>query len=162
MLFKAFFGIVIGYMKKDHGVTNRAARRDYFIVETVEAGLQLKGNEVKSLRSGKASLAESFARVENGEVFLYKMHINPYEYSSEKEYDPIRPKKVLLHKKEIDYLITKASQRGLALVPLKVYFKNGFAKLELAIAKGKRQYDKREAIKKREAKRAISRAKRFK
>ncbi len=162
MLFRVFFGIVIRRMKKDHGITNRAARRDYFIVETVEAGLQLKGSEVKSLRSGKASLAESFAKIERGEIFLYKFHISPYEYSGEKEYDPIRPKKLLLHKREITYLITKASQRGLALIPLKVYFKGGFAKVELAIVKGRRQYDKREAIKKKEAKRAISRAKRFK
>ena len=149
-------------MKKDHGITNRAARRDYFIVETIEAGLQLKGSEVKSLRSGKASLTESFAKIERKEVFLYKFHINPYEYSSEKEYDPIRPKKLLLHKKEITYLMVKASQRGLALIPLKVYFKTGFAKVELAIVKGKKHYDKRETIKKREAKRIISRAKSFK
>jgi len=148
-------------MKRNTGITNKAARRDYFIVETVEAGVQLKGSEVKSLRAGRASLAESFAKVEGREIFLYHMYVSPYEYSDQKEYNPVRPKKLLLHKREINYIITKASQRGLALIPLKVYFKSGFAKVELAIVKGKRQYDKREAIKKREAKRAISRAKSF-
>ncbi len=148
-------------MKSKGGITNRVARRDYFILETVEAGLELRGAEVKSLRSGKASLAESFAKVEGNEIFLYKMHINPYEYSN-KDLDPIRPRKLLLHRKEIDYLINNASQKGLALVPLRVYFKMGYAKVELALGKGKKQYDKREAIKRREADRAMARAKRFK
>jgi len=162
LIFKAFFDIVIGHMKSKAGITNRAARRDFFILETVEAGLQLKGSEVKSLRSGKASLAESFAKIEDGAIFLYHMHINPYEYSDLKEQDPLRPKKLLLHKKEINYLIAKISQKGLTLIPLKVYFKDGFAKVELGVVKGKKLYDKREAIKEKEARRAISRAKRFK
>ncbi len=149
-------------MKNKGGITNRVARRDYFILETVEAGLELKGAEVKSLRSGKASLAESFAKVEGNEIFLYKMHINPYEYSDNKALDPIRPRKLLLHRKEIDYLINNASQKGLALVPLRIYFKKGYAKVELVLGKGKKHYDKREAIKRKEAERTIARAKRFK
>jgi len=140
-------------------IKNRRAKRDYFIIESIEAGLTLKGTEVKSLRAGKASLVESFARIEGGQIFLYGMHINPYEYGTLKDQDPLRPKKLLLHKKEIQYLITASSQKGLALVPLKVYFKNGFAKVVLAVGKGKKQYDKREAIKKKEATREISRAK---
>lgn len=149
-------------MKKEFNssVTNRSAHRDYFILEAFEAGIALQGAEVKSLRSGKASLAESFAKVEDGEIFLYHMHISPYEYSG-KDLDPVRPKKLLLHKKEIDHIIAQIAQKGLALIPLKVYFKDGYAKVELGIAKGKKQYDKREDIKKKEAERAMSRAKRF-
>ncbi len=149
-------------MKHSVSITNRSARRDYFILESVEAGLELKGAEVKSLRTGRASLAEGFAKAEAGEIFLYHMHISPYEYTSQKEQDPLRPRKLLLHKREINYLISKISQKGLALIPLKVYFKEGLAKIELALAKGKKQYDKREAIKSREAERDIERAKRFK
>ena len=146
---------------KNASIANRTARRDYFILETVEAGLELRGSEVKSLRAGRASLAESFAKIEGREIFLYHMHISPYEYSNTKDYDPIRPKKLLLHRRQIDYLTIKSSQRGLTLIPLQVYFKNGFAKVELGIAKGKKLYDKREAIKRREAERTIARAKRF-
>lgn len=149
-------------MKRDVSITNRSARRDYFILETVEAGLELKGSEVKSLRAGKASLAESFAKVEGSEIFLHHMHVSPYEYTKQEDQDPLRPKKLLLHKREIDYLVVQVSQKGLALVPLKVYFKKGFAKVELAVVKGKRQYDKREAIKRKEAQRMIERAKRYK
>jgi len=141
-------------------ITNRSARRDFFILETVEAGLELRGTEVKSIRSGKASLAESFAKVEEGEIFLYHMHVSPYEYDS-KEQDALRPKKLLLHKKEIEYLSAQVLQKRLALIPLKVYFKNGFAKVELGLCQGKKQYDKREAIRKKEADRAISRAKKL-
>ena len=143
-------------------ITNRAARRDYFILETVEAGLQLKGSEVKSLRAGKASLAESFAKVEGQEIFLYHMHINPYEYNAQEDQDPVRPKKLLLHKKEIMHLIANMSQKGLTLVPLKIYFKRGFAKVELGLAKGKKHYDKRESIRRKESERAMLRAKRQK
>jgi SsrA-binding protein len=141
-------------------ITNRSARRDFFILETIEAGLELIGTEAKSIRSRRASLAESFAKVEGREIFLYHMHVSPYEYDS-KEQDSLRPKKLLLHKKEIEYLAGQVLQKRLALIPLKVYFKNGFAKVELGIAKGKRQYDKREAVKKREADRTIARAKKF-
>jgi SsrA-binding protein len=142
-------------------ITNRSAKRDYFILESFEAGLELKGPEVKSLRAGKASLAESFARIERGEIFLYQMHINPYEYDNKKYQDPVRPKKLLLHKKQIFYLINKIRQKGLTLIPLKVYFKDGFAKVELGVGQGKKQYDKREEIKKKEAQRTIDRVKRL-
>ena len=141
-------------------ITNRAARRDFFIIETLEAGIELKGSEVKSLRGGKASLAESFGKVEEGEIFLYHMHIASYEYSPIDE-DSLRPKKLLLHKKEINYLKNQVSQKGLTLIPLKVYFKKGLAKVELGLAKGKREYDKREAIRKRDAKREILKVKKL-
>ena len=147
-------------MEYNSVITNRSARRDFFIVETIEAGLELMGTEVKSIRSGKASLAESFAKVEEGEIFLYHMHVSPYEYDS-KEQDALRPKKLLLHRKQIEYLSGQVLQKRLALIPLKVYFKNGFAKVELGLAQGKKQYDKRESIRKREADRAIARAKKF-
>jgi len=165
LIFGRFFVILIVYMKKKDKneaiVTNRKARRDYFILETFEAGIELKGSEVKSIRAGKASLAESFAKVEGNEIFLYHMHVSPYKYTAEKEQDSLRPKKLLLHRKEIDYLIVQISQKRLALIPLKVYFKRGLAKAELGIAKGKKQYDKREAIKHKEAQRAMARAKRM-
>ncbi|MBU1062210.1 MAG: SsrA-binding protein SmpB [Candidatus Omnitrophica bacterium] len=148
-------------MKNNATITNRVARRDYFILETVEAGLELKGPEVKSLRAGRASLKEAFAKVERGEIFLHHMHISPYEYTTLKEQNPLRPKKLLLHKKEIIYLISKISQERLALVPLRVYFKKGFAKVELGLAKGKKQYDKREAVRRKEAQRVIDRVKKF-
>jgi len=149
-------------MKDNAKITNRAARRDYFIQETVEAGLELRGSEVKSIRAGKASLAGSFAKVEGGEIFLYHMHVNPYEYTKQEEQDSLRPKKLLLHRREIDYLMVQVLQKRLALIPLKIYFKKGFAKVELGLAKGKKQYDKREAIKRKEADRTIARAKRYK
>jgi len=148
-------------MKDRAKITNRAARRDYFILEAFEAGLELRGAEVKSLRAGKASLAESFAKIEDREIFLYHMYISPYEYTNKEEQEPLRPKKLLLHKKEIDYLIVQISQKRLALIPLRVYFKKGFAKVELALAKGKRQWDKRETIRRKETEREISRAKRY-
>ncbi|MFC1508190.1 SsrA-binding protein SmpB [Candidatus Omnitrophota bacterium] len=149
-------------MKDNAVITNRAARRDYFILESFEAGLELKGSEVKSIRAVKASLAGSFAKIEGNEIYLHHMHIDPYKYTNIEEQDPLRPKKLLLHRKEITHLTTKMSQKGLALIPLKVYFKQGLAKMELALAKGKKHYDKREAIKRKEAEREISRAKRYK
>lgn len=147
-------------MEYNSVITNRSARRDFFILETLEAGLELKGSEVKAIRAGKASLAESFAKVEEGEIFLYHMYVSPYEYDS-KEQDALRPKKLLLHKKEIDYLTGQILQKRLTLIPLKTYFKNGFVKIELGLAQGKKQYDKRESIRKKESDRAISRAKKF-
>jgi SsrA-binding protein len=138
-------------------VTNRQALRDYYVEKAYEAGLQLQGNEVKSLRAGKANLKGSFARLENGEIFVYNMHISPYEYSHE-EYDPLRPRKLLLHKAQIKQIWTALSQKGYTLVPLKVYFKRGHAKMELAVARGKRQYDKRRALKEKQARREIDRA----
>jgi SsrA-binding protein len=138
-------------------VTNRQALRDYYIEEAYEAGLELTGNEVKSLRGGKANLKGSFARIENGEVFVYNMHISPYEYSRE-EYDPLRRRKLLLHKTQIKKIFTKLTQQGYTIVPLKVYFKRGYAKVELALARGKKQYDKRRVLKEKQAKREIDRA----
>lgn len=143
-------------------VTNRQARRDYFILETFEAGLQLTGCEVKSLRNHKANLKDSFARAQDGEVFLYKLHISPYEQGGRFNLDPKRRRKLLLKKKEINHLIGQTSQKGLTLIPLSIYFKKGYAKLELALTKGKRQYDKRQQIVKEEHRREIDRALKFK
>jgi SsrA-binding protein len=144
-------------MGTDIVTTNRRARHDFTILESFEVGIALKGTEVKSLRNHKASLNESFARISNGELFLHNMHITPYEFGSYTNVDPIRIRKLLAHKNQIARLIVHTSQKGMTLVPLKVYFKHGLAKVELGLAKGKRQYDKREAIKHREAKREIER-----
>ncbi|MGB2599865.1 MAG: SsrA-binding protein SmpB [Candidatus Omnitrophota bacterium] len=138
-------------------VTNRQALRDYYVEKAYEAGLQLKGNEVKSLRAGKANLKGSFARIEKGEIFVYNMHISPYEYSRE-DYDPLRPRKLLLHKAQIKQIWTGLSQKGYTLVPLKIYFKRGHAKMEVALARGKRQYDKRVTLKEKQARREMDRA----
>ncbi|MGB2661051.1 MAG: SsrA-binding protein SmpB [Candidatus Omnitrophota bacterium] len=138
-------------------VTNRQALRDYYVEKAYEAGLQLKGNEVKSLRAGKANLKGSFARIEKGEIFVYNMHISPYEYSQE-DYDPLRPRKLLLHKAQIKQIWTGLSQKGYTLVPLKIYFKRGHAKMEVALARGKRQYDKRVTLKEKQARREMDRA----
>lgn len=138
---------------------NRKARHDYFIEETLEAGIALRGTEVKSLRLGRASLQDSFARVENGEVVLYNMHISPYDFGNRFNHDPKRARKLLLHKSEIRKLIGRTKQRGYTLVPLRVYFSpRGLAKVELALAKGKRAYDKRQDMAERDARREIERA----
>lgn len=141
-------------------VTNRNARRDYIILGTVEAGIQLKGSEVKSLRAHRANLKDSFAHIDkNHEIVLYNMHISPYEHTGANLLpDPARPRKLLLHKAQIMNLLGQVSQKHLTLIPLRVYFKKGFAKVELAVAKGKKLYDKRETIKKREHDLAIRRA----
>ena len=139
-------------------IVNRRARHDFHILETVEAGLALRGCEVKSLRQGQASLAESFARIDDGEVFLYGMYIAPYQEGSYNNPPPRRPRKLLLHRREIDRLAGKVKGAGCTLVPLRLDFKRGYAKVSLALVRGKRQYDKREAIKKREADREIQRA----
>jgi SsrA-binding protein len=140
-------------------VSNRRARRDYEILETVEAGIALTGAEVKSLRGGHGSLAEAFARVRGGEVWLEGMHIPPYEQAADKRtHDPIRTRKLLLHRKEIERLVGKTAERGLALVPLRVYFTHGIAKVELGLGRGKRQYEKRQAIAEREHEREMQRA----
>jgi len=138
--------------------TNRKARRDYSIIESLEAGIQLKGPEVKSIRAGGASLADSFAKLEGPEALLYNMHISPYEFGNIYNPDPVRPRKLLLHKRQIQKLAAEVATKHLALIPLKLYFKNGFVKVELALAKGKKQYDKREAIKRRESDRELKRA----
>ena len=137
-------------------VSNRKARHDYFILDTVEAGLVLKGTEVKSLRSGNGNLLDSHAVIKNGEVWLLGMHISPYERGSYLNHDPRRTRKLLLSKREIRRLLTRVQEKGLTLVPLSVYFKGPYAKVELAIAEGKKSYDKREAIKQRDAKRDIA------
>ena len=117
---------------------NRKARHDYFIEETYEAGIALTGTEVKSLRAGRANLKDSYAQVVNGEMFLFNMHISPYEQGNRFNVDPVRPRKLLLHRSEINRLFGKVTQQGLTLVPLKVYFHKGRAKVELALARGKR------------------------
>ena len=131
-------------------ISNRKARHDYHILETYEAGIALKGPEVKSLRSGKANLQDSFARIENGEVFVYGIHIQPYSHRGYADHEPLRPRKLLLHASEIRKLIGKTVERGMTLVPIRLYFKNGKVKVALGLARGKQMHDKREAIKKRE------------
>ena len=137
---------------------NRKARHEYHILETFEAGLALTGTEVKSLRVGKANLQDSYARVENAELMLYNMHISPYEQGNQFNHEPKRTRKLLMHKQEIMRLLGKTREKGLALVPLKVYFKNGLAKIELALAKGKKLYDRRDDIAARDARREMDRA----
>ncbi|HOB88718.1 MAG: SsrA-binding protein SmpB [Bacillota bacterium] len=138
--------------------TNRKAYHDYHIGETYEAGIVLTGTEIKSVRQGMVSLRDSFARVENGEVFLYNMNVSPYDAGNRFNHEPRRTRKLLLNKSEIRKLATKTQEKGFTLVPLKVYLKNGWAKVELALARGKRLYDKREDIKKRDIRRQVDRA----
>jgi len=137
---------------------NKKARHDYFIEEEYEAGIVLTGTEIKSIRAGGVNLRDSFAKVENGEVFVYNMHISPYEKGNRYNTDPLRPKKLLLHKKEIRKLVGYISRDGLTLVPLEVYLDaHGRAKMKLSVARGKKLYDKREDIAKRDAARDIDR-----
>jgi len=132
-------------------VTNRKAFRDFDVLETFEAGIELKGSEVKSIRDGRVNLTDSFARLDKREVLLYNAHISPYVQASYMNVEPTRVRKLLLHKKQIERLSSALSQKGLTLVPLKIYFNSrGFAKIELALCKGKKLYDKREDLKKRE------------
>lgn len=132
--------------------TNRKALRDYAVLESIECGIELKGSEVKSLREGKVSLNDSFARIENNGVILYNTHISPYAQASYLNVEPTRLRKLLLHKNQIRKLIGQVAQKGFTLIPLKVYFnERGFAKIELALCKGKKLYDRRETIKRREA-----------
>lgn len=138
--------------------TNRRARHEYEIEEIYEAGVVLTGTEVKSLRAGRASIQEAFARVEQDEVWLYHMHIPPYEAGNIFNHDPLRRRKLLLHRSQIRRLFGRAQQKGYTLVPLRLYFRRGVAKVELGIARGKRQYDKRAAIARREAERQVQRA----
>lgn len=137
---------------------NRKARHEYHILETYEAGLALKGTEVKSLRAGKANLQDSYARVENAELLLYNMHISPYEQGNRFNHEPKRTRKLLMHKQEIMRLLGKTREKGLALIPLQVYFKRGLAKVELALAKGKKLYDRRQDAAARDAQREMDRA----
>jgi len=136
---------------------NRKARHDYFIEQSIEAGIVLSGTEVKSIRAGKVSLKDSYANIKNGEVFIYGMHISPYEQGNIFNKDPLRDRKLLLHKAEINKLIGYIQQKGMTLVPLEVYFTHGKVKIELGIGKGKKLYDKREDIAKKDAQREIDR-----
>ncbi len=137
---------------------NRKARHDYEILETFEAGMVLTGSEVKSLRDGRVNLKDSFARVDRGEVFLLNAHISPYAAANRFGHEPERTRKLLLHRSEIDKLVGRVQERGLTLIPLKIYFKNGRAKVVLGVGRGKKAYDKRESIKEREMKREADRA----
>ena len=147
-------------MAKSNGkliANNKKAYHDYFILDTYETGISLAGTEVKSLRMGKCSIKESFVRIENGEVFIYGMHISPYEKGNIFNKDPLRPRKLLLHKYEINKLLGKTKEKGIAIVPLKVYFKGSLVKVEIGRAKGKKLYDKRQDIAKKDQQREASR-----
>ena len=147
-------------MAKSNGkliANNKKAYHDYFILDTYETGISLAGTEVKSLRMGKCSIKESFVRIENVEVFIYGMHISPYEKGNIFNKDPLRPRKLLLHKYEINKLLGKTKEKGIAIVPLKVYFKGSLVKVEIGLAKGKKLYDKRQDIAKKDQQREASR-----
>lgn len=137
---------------------NRKARHDYFIEETIEAGIVLAGTEVKSIRLGKINLRDSYADIRGGEIFVNNMHISPYEMGNITNKDPMRSRKLLLHKREISKLLGYIQQKGLTLIPLRVYLKAGLVKLELAVARGKKQYDRRQDIARRDAQRDMDRA----
>jgi SsrA-binding protein len=136
---------------------NKTARLNYFIEDTYEAGIALVGTEVKALREGKANLKDSYALVKDGEVFVHEMHISPYTYGNRQNHDPLRVRKLLLHKGEIKRLYGKSRERGLALIPLKLYFKSGKVKIEIGVGRGKRLYDKRESLKVKEDRREMER-----
>ena len=147
-------------MAKEQGkliANNKKAYHDYFILDTYEAGIVLHGTEVKSLRMGKCSIKESFIRIENGEVFIYGMHISPYEKGNIFNKDPLRVRKLLLHRSEINKITGKIKEKGMALVPLKVYFKGSLVKVEIGLAKGKKLYDKRNDIAKKDQQREAQR-----
>ena len=138
---------------------NRKARYNYFIEDTYEAGMVLLGTEVKSLRLGRANLKDSYARIKKGEVFVHQMHIGAYPFAFYDNHDPLRKRKLLLHKYEIKKLYGKVNEKGFSLIPLRVYFQNGKAKMTLALAKGKRKHDKRETIRRRDEQRDLERSK---
>ena len=137
---------------------NREARHNYFIDEIYEAGLVLLGSEVKSLRDGKANLKDSYGRIQNGEAFLFNAHVSPYPGANQFNHEPTRPRKLLLHQREIERLTGKTKEKGLTLIPLRLYFKNGRAKVELGLARGKKLYDKRETLKRKMAEREVERS----
>jgi SsrA-binding protein len=137
---------------------NRKAWHNYTILDKWEAGIALRGTEVKSLRAAEVQMADSYARIEDGEIYLVGLNITPYEKTAYDNHEPTRKRKLLLHRREIHKLSTKVNERGLTLVPLSIYFRRGFAKVELALVSGKKQYDKRETIKKREHQRQIAQA----
>jgi SsrA-binding protein len=136
---------------------NRRARHEYEILEVVEAGVELSGTEVKSLRQGRANLSDAFARVEEGELWLYHCHISPYDHGNRFNHDPLRRRKLLMHKKQILKLKSRMQEKGLTLIPLKLFFRGNWAKVDLALARGKQLYDKRESIAKRDSLRQVDR-----
>lgn len=138
---------------------NKKARYNYHLEDKYEAGIVLLGSEVKSLRNGSANLKDAYANIKNGEVFVFQMHIGQYPFATHQNHEPLRPRKLLLHKKEIKKLYGKVNEKGFSLIPLKLYFKNGNVKLTIALARGKKIYDKRESIKQREIKREMDREK---
>ncbi|MDP8299170.1 MAG: SsrA-binding protein SmpB [Candidatus Tantalella remota] len=138
-------------------ISNRQAARDYYLEKPLEAGLQLKGNEVKSLRNGNANLKGSFVSITKGEVFIYNMHITPYKFSRD-DVDPVRPRKLLLHSAQVKHLEVESSQKGYAIIPTKIYFHRGYAKVEIALGRGKKMHDKRVSLKEKQAKREMDRA----
>lgn len=138
--------------------TNKKAYHDYYIEETFEAGLVLTGTEVKSIRAGKVNLKESFCRIKDGEAFINNMNISPYDFGNRENHDPTRMRKLLLHHAEIDKLIRITEQKGLALVPTRIYFKDNHAKLEIGVGRGKKLHDKRQTLKQKEASREMDRA----
>jgi SsrA-binding protein len=137
--------------------TNRKAGHEYFLMDEYEAGMVLQGSEIKSIRAGRISLAQAYIRIENGEAWLVDAHIAPYDQAARFNHEPTRPRKLLLHRKEISHLEAEVTQKGVTIVPLKVYLKDGLAKIEIAVAKGKQLYDKRDAIAKRDAQREMER-----
>ncbi|GLY09368.1 SsrA-binding protein SmpB [Bacillus badius] len=137
---------------------NKKAHHDFFIEETYEAGIVLQGTEIKAVRAGRVNLKDAFARIYKGELFVYNMHISPYEQGNRYNHEPLRTRKLLLHRKQIDQLIGETKEAGYSIVPLKMYLKDGYAKLLIGLAKGKKKYDKREDLKRKEAKRDIERA----
>jgi SsrA-binding protein len=143
-----------------NAVVNRRARHDYHVEETIEAGLVLTGSEVKSLRSGKAQLKDSYGRISKGEIWLFNAHISEYGPAAQFGHDPTRARKLLLHKREIERLIGKVKEKGLTLVPLRIYFRRGVAKVELGLGRGKKLYDKRASLRERQVKREMDRARR--
>jgi len=149
-------------LNKDEGrkvvARNRKARHEFDILETVEAGMELRGPEVKSMRAGQISFQDAFARVERGEVWLHSLHISPYEQANRANVDPVRPRRLLLNRKEIRHLAAKVDEKGLTLVPLDIYFSRGYAKVTLGVARGRKLHDKREALKRREQDREARRA----
>ncbi|GAB3065593.1 SsrA-binding protein SmpB [Salinicoccus sesuvii] len=147
--------------KKTHDkplAQNRKASHDYTIEDTIEAGIELRGTEIKSIRRGSANLKDSYARVYRGEMYVYNMHIAPYEEGNRYNHDPLRTRKLLLKRKEIDKLLGETQDPGYSIIPLKLYIKNGFCKVLLGVARGKKKYDKREDLKKKQMKRDIDRA----
>ena len=152
-------------MKAKEGIKvvaqNRKARHDYFIEDSYEAGMVLKGTEVKALREGKVNLKDGYARIKDGELFLIDVHISPYSFGNRLNHDPLRPRKLLMHEGEIHRLMGKVKERGFSLIPLSIYFSHGRAKVSLALAKGKKLYDKREALKRKAMKKEMERSQRM-